>query len=140
MLTTFITLDFNYWPNFVAWLTLFLEILGNTCIIIISCPVCDVINFKINQSFLTQPFFYITKKSGEKYISRRKRVFNMKKKAFGIIFKGLLIVRNCLRPESGPLMFIKANLNILFDDKYIIWWSKTFCYIPFVLFFLENLN
>ena len=52
------------WPNFIVWLLLLLEILDNKCIVIISCPVCDVINLEINLNFLTKPFFYITKKSG----------------------------------------------------------------------------
>ena len=34
---------------------LLLEILGNMCIVIIYCPVCDVINFEINLSFLIRP-------------------------------------------------------------------------------------
>ena len=50
---------------YIAWLLL-LEILGNMCIVIICCPVCDVINFEINQSFLIKPFFFITKMSGQK--------------------------------------------------------------------------
>ena len=40
----FVTLYFIDWQNFVAWLPLFLEILNTMCIVIISCPVCDVIN------------------------------------------------------------------------------------------------
>ena len=44
----FITLYFTNWPNFIAWLPSFLEILGNRCIIIICSPICDVINFEIN--------------------------------------------------------------------------------------------
>ena len=51
--------SFN-WPNLIIWLTLLLDILGNICIVIISCKVYEVINFKIKQ------FFYITKKSGQK--------------------------------------------------------------------------
>ena len=54
------------WPNFIVWLPLLLEILGNICIVIICCPVCDVIKVEINHSFLTKPFFYMTKKSGQK--------------------------------------------------------------------------
>ena len=49
------------WINFIAWLPLFLEILGNKCIVIIYCPAYDVINFEINHSFLIKPFFYIIK-------------------------------------------------------------------------------
>ena len=37
-------------------------------------------------------------------ISRTKRALKMKYEAFFIIFKGLSVLRNCLRPESGPLM------------------------------------
>ena len=48
------------WPNFIFWFTLLLDILGNMCIVIISCPVSEVINFKIKL------FFYRTKKSGQK--------------------------------------------------------------------------
>ena len=32
-----------------------------------------------------------------------KRVYTVKQKAFFIIFKGLLLAKNCLRPESAPL-------------------------------------
>ena len=41
-----------YWPIFIVWLSLLLEILGNMYIVIISCPVCDVINFEISHNFL----------------------------------------------------------------------------------------
>ena len=34
-------------PNFITYLSIVLEILGCMCIEIISCPVCDVINFAI---------------------------------------------------------------------------------------------
>ena len=43
-------------------LTLLLEILGNMCIVTICYPVCDVINFEINHSFLIKRFFHINKK------------------------------------------------------------------------------
>ena len=39
------------WPNFIAWLPLLLEILGNMCIVIVSQPGCDVMDFEINLSF-----------------------------------------------------------------------------------------
>ena len=51
------------WPNFIVWLSLLLEILGNMCIAIVCWPGCDVINFKINLIFLIKPFLYMTKKS-----------------------------------------------------------------------------
>ena len=44
-------------------------------------------------------------KSQEKMlnISRTKRAFEVKQKAFFIIFKGLSVAKNRLRPESAPL-------------------------------------
>ena len=61
------------------------------CIVIICCPVCDVINFKINRNFLIKPFFYVTKKSVQKCkISRTKRAFSIKWKAFFTIFNLLM--------------------------------------------------
>ena len=32
-----------------------------------------------------------------------KRAFKVKQKSFFIIFKGLSVAKNCLRPESAPL-------------------------------------
>ena len=39
------------WPNFIAWLLLLFEILGNMCIVIVYYPGCDVMDFEINLSF-----------------------------------------------------------------------------------------
>ena len=36
-------------------------------------------------------------------ILRTKRAFQVKQKVFFIIFKGLSVAKNCLRPESAPL-------------------------------------
>ena len=54
-----------------------LEILGNTCIVVICWPVYDVINFEIDHNCLIRPTFNITKKSGSKckYL-RTKPAFN----------------------------------------------------------------
>ena len=67
------TKHFN-WSNIIAWLPPLLNILGNMCIAIIFCPVCDVINFEINHSFLIKAFFYITNKLGQKckYLKKEK--------------------------------------------------------------------
>ena len=54
------------WPNFIAWLSLLLEMLVNVCIAIVCLPGCDVIDFEINLIFLTKPFSYMTKKSRHK--------------------------------------------------------------------------
>ena len=66
----FLTLHSINWPNFIVWLSLLLEILGNICIVIICCPVCDVINFGIN--LLIKLFFYRTKISRQKYLKNEK--------------------------------------------------------------------
>ena len=76
------------------------EILGNVCITIVCSPGCDVINFENNRvRFATK------QKSQEKKLNilRTKRVFKVKQKAFFIIFKGLSVAKNCLRPEGAPL-------------------------------------
>ena len=76
-------------PNFIVWLSLVLEILGNRCIVIICCPVCDVINFEIHHSFLIKPLFYITKKSGTKKLSqKRKELLMWNAKGFSSFLKG----------------------------------------------------
>ena len=63
--------------------------LGNMCILIIFSPVCDVINLEINLSFLIKPFFYITKKSRQKfkYPKSEKSHEKKKKKLFPSILK-----------------------------------------------------
>ena len=58
--------------------------------------------------FLIKPFFYITKKSGQKNVntSRTKRVFNVKWKVFFIIFKGFSVASVSLgiAHQFSPLM------------------------------------
>ena len=51
-------------------------------------------------------------------ILRTKRAFKVKWKSFSIIFIGLLMAKNCLRPESRPLMRHKI-LQILFQYSMI---------------------
>ena len=50
------------WPNFIVWLLLLLEILGNIYIAIAYFPGCGVINFEINFIFPGKSFFYMKKK------------------------------------------------------------------------------
>ena len=46
----------------------------------------------------------MTKKLRQKLnILKTKRAFEVKQKEFYITFKGLLVAKNCLRPESAPL-------------------------------------
>ena len=53
----FILLCSINWRNFIVWLLLLCEILGNMCIGIVCKPVCDVINFDVNLIFLIKLFF-----------------------------------------------------------------------------------
>ena len=50
---------------------------------------------------------------------RTKRAFEVKQKAFFIIFKGLSAVKNCIRPESAPLMS-KSPQRITKEDKKLV--------------------
>ena len=49
-----------------------LGILGNLCNYLICDHVCDIVNFETTLSSAIQPFFYITKKSGQKYFKNKK--------------------------------------------------------------------
>ena len=75
------------WPNFIAWLSLFLNIFGTTCVTVVCLLGCDVTNFEIILIFLIKPFCYKTKKSREK-LKRTRRVFQVKKKHFSSFSKG----------------------------------------------------
>ena len=85
------------WPNFIVWLPVRPKILGNMCITFICLPGCDVKNFKIGYILLIKQFSMQkirqknqNKKSRQKLnILRTKRAFEVKWKAFFIIFKGL---------------------------------------------------
>ena len=63
------------WPHFIDWLPLLLAILSNMRIAIVCFPFCDAINFEINFIFLIKPFFYMGKKSRQKfkYLENEKR-------------------------------------------------------------------
>ena len=54
------------WPNFIVWLPLFLETLGNMCIAIVWFPGCDVISFVINL-LSNKAVFYMTNKLRQKF-------------------------------------------------------------------------
>ena len=115
----FFTLYFINWTNFVARFPILLETLGNMRIEIICFSACGVINFEINHSFFIKPFLHIDKKSGQKCkISRMK-----KNKAFFIIFQGLSIAKNFLRPDSGSLKIYKGLVLADYHESC----SSSFC-------------
>ena len=82
------------WRNFVFWLCSLFEILSNTCIGIAFFLSHDVMNFEVN-IFLITPFATWPKSQDKKLnILRTKTAFQMKQKAFSIVFKGLSVVLN----------------------------------------------
>ena len=99
------------WNNFIVWLSLLFDILGNINITVICFPGCDVINFEINLIILMKPYM-IKNSRHDLNILRMNRAFKVKLKAFFITFKGLSIVKNCLRPESVALNNPIAELLI----------------------------
>ena len=54
------------WPNFIALLSVHLEILGNMCVAVVCFSGCDVVNLEIKLIYLIKPFFYLSKKLREK--------------------------------------------------------------------------
>ena len=71
------------WSNFIVWLPLLLEILGNMCIAIVCFPLCDVTDFEINLIFLIKPFFYMSKMLRQVFMSwERKKLLRWNKKQF----------------------------------------------------------
>ena len=83
----FLLLYYINWPNFIDWLPLLSEILGNISIAVVCWPVYDIINFEINL-ISNQSNFSIWPKIQDKNLNilRRKRAFKMKQKVFSIIF------------------------------------------------------
>ena len=45
------------WPYFIVWLPFLCEVLGNMCIVIVSKPGWDVMNFEVNLIFLIKHSF-----------------------------------------------------------------------------------
>ena len=78
------------WPNFIAWLSLLLEILSNMCIAIVCYPGCDVMDFEIPLIILIEPFFLHDQKAMTKTsISReRNELLGWNKKYLSPFLKG----------------------------------------------------
>ena len=58
------------------------------CITIASLPGCDVINFEIKVMFRIKPFFYMTKKSRQKFKNlESKKSFSREKSIFSSFLK-----------------------------------------------------
>ena len=96
------------WPNFIAWLSLLFQILGNMRIVIICCPVPDVIIFEINHSFMIKPLFYITKKPGQKFKHlKNEKGFLTLKKHFSLLLKSFQLSEIVSDPQERAFELLK---------------------------------
>ena len=86
----FLLLYSNNWPNFIVWLRLLCEILGNMCIGIACKPGSDVMNFDVHLIFLIKLFFLHEQKVVTKTsISwERKEILRWNKEHFSSLLKG----------------------------------------------------
>ena len=93
------------WPNFIVWLPLLLEILGN---MYYNCLLTRLWRHKIWQPDLSNQTVLLHEKNDEnsrqifKYLENEKSFWG-EIKLFFIIFKGLSVAKNCLRPGNAPL-------------------------------------
>ena len=91
------------WPNFIVWLPLFMEILGNICIQLFCQPGCDVRNFKTNRIFLIKLLQYMTQKIKTKTLIswEQKELLRCNKKHFSSFLKGLQLPKIVLDLRVG---------------------------------------
>ena len=110
----FFMIYFTSWSNFMAWLTLLLEILGNMHIPVNCFPGFDV-KFEINLIFLIKPFFCIIKKSRQKfkYLENKKNSYDEMKCIF--IFRIFTILEyTCNR--SRLVVNLQARIKRLYGN------------------------
>ena len=81
------------WLYFIVWLPLLCEVLGNMCIVIVSKPGWDVMNFEVNLIFLIKLSFLHNQNVVTKDLIswEQKKLLRQNKKTFFIIFKWLSI-------------------------------------------------
>ena len=105
------------WPNFIIWLPVRLEILGNMCTVIIWFPVGGIINFETSLSLLIWFFSFMTNLN----IVRKKKFLRWIWKYF-FIFKRFSAARGYLRSEGGPIKVDIVKKRIL----WLIIYSRMF--------------
>ena len=116
-----------YWLNFITWLPLHCEILGNMCIAIICRPGYDIMNFEVKLIFLIKPFYLhdqnlVTKTKYLRYlrkINEIKNVFHHFQRAFNQANN-----TNFLEGESATFFFVviffKKNwLNVFYQSNLV---------------------
>ena len=70
------------WLNFIVWLLLLRETLGNMCTLIVFHPGCHVKSFQSNLLFLIKPSFWYDHKVKKGLLRRNKKVFSSFVKGF----------------------------------------------------------
>ena len=85
------------WLNFIVWLPILREILGNMFIAIVCWPGCDVMKFEINLIFLIKSVCYVTKKSRQKfeYFENKKSFWGKLKTIFHHFLSIIIRAFNC---------------------------------------------
>ena len=75
------------WLDFIVWLSLLFEISGNMFIVIVCCPVCDVMNFEIYLSLSSRFPKWPKRQNKNLNITRTKRAFKAALKSIFHHFK-----------------------------------------------------
>ena len=70
------------WLNFIVWLLLLRETLGNMCTLIVCHPGCHVKSFQSNLLFLIKPSFWYDDKVKKGLLRHNKKVFSSFVKGF----------------------------------------------------------
>ena len=85
------------WLNFIVWLPILREILGNMFIAIVCWPGCDVMKFEINLIFLIKSVCYVTIKSRQKfkYFENKKSFWGKLKTIFHHLLSIIIRAFNC---------------------------------------------
>ena len=118
----FLMLHSINWPNFIVWLSLLLEIIGNRCIRFVCLSGCDVIKIGIYLIFLIKPSCYITKKSRQKlkYLENKNSFLGEMKSIFHHIKRGFSC-QKMSQTWSVPLRKYnkEKSLNVKFRNENI---------------------
>ena len=109
-------LYFINWPNFIVWLHVFLEILGNMCTAIVCFPGFDVMNAEFNLIFLIKSFFLHVQKVTTKFLMswERKELIWWNKKHFSSILKGFQLLKTY---QTWECVF-NYTLKFRFEHKF----------------------
>ena len=119
--------------NFIVWLPLLLDILGNMSTAIACFPDCNARNFQSNLSNQAVFLHHQKIKTKIKIPWERKELLRWNKKTFFILFKGRSVAKNCLRLDSASIKLIHkkyvrscSKFLISFSQYRLLQWPKCF--------------